>query len=360
MSVEELGRRVLRDVEEGGLDELIKDLWKARNAGQSMHFGIPELDRLVPVVEQPPALPLPQPETFSSSPPLPVQTTAIKKPLQKMPMIELISSGPGAGKTSLIYYIIAVAILPSTYSSTPIGGQSSAVVVLDTDNRFRVERLVEVMASYVSSRLRAAGIPQQQNTDGMRDLIHACLAHVHIFHLQTMHSLLATLKSLPEYLESRTAHRSAHRRLHSIFLDSASAFFWPTRAAEENGTSPVTAMETYALLARELTTVSQRFCCAVVASAWDVGAGQLFTQRLRASLPMSWSSFPTLRLALRRVPVPRFTVGMTVQEAEAEKEMRWGVVSRGWCEAWVLGGSGLEGFFFRVGEGVDIEGDSNP
>ncbi|KAF2493226.1 hypothetical protein BU16DRAFT_433758, partial [Lophium mytilinum] len=160
----------------------------------STHFAIPELDRLFP------------------------------KPAQKMPMIELISSGPGAGKTSLIYYIIAVAILPATYSSTPIGGQSSAVVVLDADNRFRVERLVEVMASYISSRLAAAGIPQQQKTDGMRDLIHACLAHVHIFRLQSMRSLLATLKSLPEYLESRTAHRSAHRRLHSIFLDSASAF----------------------------------------------------------------------------------------------------------------------------------------
>jgi hypothetical protein len=272
-------------------------------------------------------------------------------------MVELISSGPGAGKTSLMYYIISVAILPATYSSTPIGGHGSAVVVLDADNRFRIERLVEVMAMYVSSRLADDGVSQQKNTDGLRDLIHACLAHVQIFRLQSMQSLLATLRKIPEMLESRTAHRSAHRRLHSIILDSASAFFWQTRAAEENGTSTVTANETYALLVQELTTLSQRFSCAVVASSWDLGAGQVFTQSLRASLPTSWSGFPTLRLALRRLPVPRFAVGMSFQEAEAEKEMRWEVLSRGRCEAWVLGGSGLEGFFFQVGKGVEFEVD---
>lgn len=66
------------------------------------------------------------------------------------------------------------------------------------------------------------------------------------------------------------------------------------------------------------------------------------------------------RLAVRKLQVLKFAPEMSVSQAEAEKEQRWEVASRGRFECWKVGagardGEG-EGFVFRVGTyGVDVE-----
>lgn len=55
--------------------------------------------------------------------------------------------------------------------------------------------------------------------------------------------------------------------------------------------------------------------------------------------------------------VLRFAPEMSWEQASAETAQRWEVVKRGRFECWKAGGvrDGVEGFVFRVGEGVEIE-----
>lgn len=69
------------------------------------------------------------------------------------------------------------------------------------------------------------------------------------------------------------------------------------------------------------------------------------------------------KLAVRRVEVLPFAPGISVEEAERERDRRWDVVKRGRFECWKVGlgreekgkGKEGEGFVFRVGRGVEIE-----
>lgn len=64
------------------------------------------------------------------------------------------------------------------------------------------------------------------------------------------------------------------------------------------------------------------------------------------------------RLTVRRVEVLKFAPALSVEEAEAERAQRWGVVQkeRFECSKVGVGVRDGEGFVFRVGErGVEIE-----
>ncbi|OCK75666.1 hypothetical protein K432DRAFT_249079, partial [Lepidopterella palustris CBS 459.81] len=368
MSAEELGRRLLGEVDMGGLDEILRSLRALRNSGPSKHFGIPELDRLLPVTEQT-ILPLPQTpaEIWSSSPPRPAQLTSLK-PAARDPVVEFISSGPGSGKTHLLYYIASLAVLPSSYANININGKQSAIVVLDADGRFDASRLAEVMTQYIKAKLDLSSLHKPidatptkvtQDQNAIRGLIHSSLAHVHIFRPQSHSALLATISNLPFYLSDSTAHQSTHRPLHSIILDSASAFYWQVRAESD---SP-TANDRYAALTRQLALVARRFSCALLATSHSLASTSVTstdrgTHVLRSSLPPSWAAFPTLRLAVRRVPVAPFAAALSAEELEREREQRASIVALGRFECWNVGAVGDDGFVFRIGKsGVSIEGD---
>ncbi|KAL1627143.1 hypothetical protein SLS56_006566 [Neofusicoccum ribis] len=271
------------------------------------------------------------------------------------------------------------------------GGQASAVVVIDTDGRFLASRLAQVARGHISSCIQhhatgATGRPDEQQPSitaaHVDSLIAASLAHVHVLQPQSQAALLATLRALPVYLFSPTSHHSAHRPLHSILLDSASAFFWPTRAQEDEsrttsiGTAAApranhlpgadtTASDAYAALSRELHALQKRFGCAVVAatvsvpsktSSHNAGPHSSSLPTLRPLLPASWTgSFPTLRLAVARDAVQPFAPAMSVQEAVRERAQRQEVAQRGKGSVWV-DGWGSDAWGARLRDAVRAEG----
>jgi len=215
-----------------------------------------------------------------------------------------------------------------------------------------------------------------------------------------MGSLLATLNAIPTYLFDATAHHSIHRSLHSIILDSASAFYWPMRAEEEmaklgsrlhepsDGAAAASAVPgtttPWTQLARHLRRLQQMFDCAVLYTTISLSpspapsfapSSRRDIPSLRPALPGPMAHLPTLRLVLARAVVPPFAPGMAVRDALGERGKRQEIVQKGrfWAsvngwdrEVWgreVSEGLGRIGwgFGFRVkGAGVVLEGAEDP
>ncbi|OJD34113.1 rad51 family dna repair protein [Diplodia corticola] len=395
MAAQVLGRRLLGEVEEARLDEVFNSVRLFTHPEPSeARFGIPPLDRLLRLFEQ-------SHSRYHDPGSPPLDQAQRHRPTPTPPLIELTSAGPGAGKTQLLYLITALAILPRAYASIDLQGKASAIVVVDTDGHFSVSRLATVAKGHIARCCRRHAQQQQQqrrhhdgiepdnNDDGDDDnrhplikpaavdsIIAAALTHVHILQPQSQAALLDALRALPTYLFSRSTtstttyhHSSAHRPLHSILLDSASAFFWPLRAAEDDArlanatttttttttttpTPPPTTASSYTALARTLLTLRTQLNCAIVATTVASSSSapphsrhhvdpSSYSSNLKPLLPATWPATfaPSLRLGVGRAAVRGFAPAMSVAEARRERGLRQGVVERGRCGVWVEGSS---------------------
>ncbi|KAH8701302.1 hypothetical protein GQ44DRAFT_632126 [Phaeosphaeriaceae sp. PMI808] len=194
-----LGERLLSEVEVDDLSSILTiSSTEIQNTPSISFFGIPNLDTL-----------------FTNPTP---------------PTIELVSPPSthhfsGTGKTSLLYLIIAHAILPPSFSNIPLAGQNAAVILLDPLQHFSVSRLATTMLNHIITALNKANEPLDTPTKAnLKTTISQSLLHLHIFRPQSWPSLIATLTSLPTYLFDATKHKSTHRRIHSIVLDDIDFF----------------------------------------------------------------------------------------------------------------------------------------
>jgi hypothetical protein len=202
-------------------------------------------------------------------------------------------------------------------------------------------------------------------------LIKESLPHLHIFRPQSWPSLLATLRSLPDYLFAGN-HKSKHRAVHALVLDDIDAFTWQMRATPTSTTTTTSSSTTIpdvnavastdtnatanpltaasAQLTAQITRLSSLLSCATILASQSVSPA-IF----RPALPVVWpAGVAVTRLGVKRVEVGRFRAGISVEEAEAEREARWDVVRRGRFECWRVGVDA--GFVFRVSEGgVEVE-----
>jgi hypothetical protein len=202
-------------------------------------------------------------------------------------------------------------------------------------------------------------------------LIKESLPHLHIFRPQSWPSLLATLRSLPDYLFAGS-HKSKHRVVHALVLDDIDAFTWQMRATPTSTTTTTSSSTTIpdvnavastytnatanpltaasAQLTAQITRLSSLLSCATILTSQSVSPA-IF----RPALPVVWpAGVAVTRLGVKRVEVGRFRAGISVEEAEAEREARWDVVRRGRFECWRVGVDA--GFIFRVSEGgVEVE-----
>jgi hypothetical protein len=286
----------------------------------------------------------------------------------RYPVLEICSEYTGAGKSQLIYYSIAKAILPNIYGTTIVDGQNSAVVLFDTDAHFDVGRLVQIMTSIMTSKSS-----EEHPITDIQELIERSLQHVHIFQPRNMSNLLEDLNGLKEYLFNSSAHFSSERAMHSIIIDSASAFYWETRAALDNervaaldakapgaqaSAMPPPSPNLYALLVNCLRSLQRSFNCAVIVATTatmykDTATGE---QTIR-TLPAPWPGFPTARLLLKREQVRKFAVGISWEDALKDQQLRQAAVEQSNSMATALGGG--EGFRFAVTkEGVRILDES--
>lgn len=282
---------------------------------------------------------------------------------QAPPILELVSSPPahhptGSGKTSLLYLLIAKAILPVAISpSIPVMGKEAAVILFDPVSHFSIPRLVSVMLSLLESKLSAANIEIDEPAQvQLKSMVKRSLVHLHIFRPKSWPSLLSTLCSMPDYLFDRTRHKSVYRRVHSLILEDMDTFVWSIRGSASavlNAKSSDVVSTASTQLIAQIQSLSTLLSCATILTSCSA-----LPSALRPALPLSWPQGSSVtRLALRRLEVIRFAPTISVDEAEAERQQRWEVVGRGRFECCKVG-IGVkddEGFMFRVGNGVEIE-----
>lgn len=309
------------------------------------------------------------------------------------PVIEISSTSSGAGKSQLLYYLTAIAILPSAYDGIDIGGREASVVFIDTDGRFDADRLRTVTQSILQQRFQQPEDIEPNQVD-LESILMASLHHVHIFRPQSSSSLLATLHSLVTYLLDTTRHHSSTRKLDSVIIDSASAFIWEDRLRDEVSRiedigRPSTEVEfereqkqsfylsdLYAEISKELKELQRIFSCSIIYTTilWSgkgnssqhpqsyhpSGPFDLYnppvvsnkTPAFRSSLPPPWGTFPLLRLVVQRDSVRPFPPGMTVREAEGDAGKRQEIVTQGKFSAWV-NGWGREEWSRKMEDGVE-------
>lgn len=311
------------------------------------------------------------------------------------PVVELSSSLSGAGKTQLLYYMTARAILPRTYGGISIGGLEAAVVWMDADDRFDVYRLRNV-ARELLRQARESVDEEMVDKDTelfshaqLTELLTLSLQHVHVFRPQSSSALLATLCTLDKYLYDLSRHHSASRPLHMLVIDSVTAFLWQDKLrdevarTEEIGRSRAEIDQQRALkrtfhlsdlyteLVHELKRLQSRFGCAIVYTT-TVSSGRppvsntsgqsgppgpydrppSQTPSLRPALPAPWGTFPVLRLVVRRDTVRPFPPAMSAHDARRDASMRQSVVHQGKFSAWV-NAWGREEWPRRVIDGVN-------
>ncbi|KAJ5119200.1 uncharacterized protein N7443_008127 [Penicillium atrosanguineum] len=306
------------------------------------------------------------------------------------PVVEISSSLSASGKSQLLYYLIALAILPRSFGDSSIGGHEAAVVLIDADDRFdaRALRIVvrgiasEAKGLSDSDRITAQGPPD----DELETVVSSAMQHVHVFRPQSSSALLATLCALDTYFFDISRHHSASRPLQMIAIDSVTAFFWQDRLrdevarTEDIGRSRIEIdqereqkqgfylSDLYSQLITELKRLQGRFGCTVVYTATVSGGRPSSnsshfalspydrlpsrTPSLRPALPAPWGFFPTLRLVVHRDLVRSFPPAASAHDARKDAPMRQKVVRQGKFSAWI-NSWGREEWPRRVADSVD-------
>ncbi|KAL3482193.1 hypothetical protein BJX99DRAFT_83056 [Aspergillus californicus] len=376
------GEKLLQEVHEEGLDELLHDLravYRENVGNATTRFGVATIDELqglfMPsqhpynqlmlennVDEQGEYIPAAAGYEFT-------QTAAPSQPasIDRTPVLEIASTSSAAGKSQMLYYMAAMTVLPAKVNGVPLNGLDSAVVFIDTDNRFDSERLRTVARGMVQSRLQTSDAPFSDATShgSIEAMLVTSLQHVHIFRPQSSLALLATLQCLDTYLLDIRRHISASRPLRAVIIDSATAFLWQDKLQDEIARTedigrPTAEIEQerlrkesfyladiYADLVACLKRLQHVFDCSVIytttsfsgrsiekASAPYGSYNPLDTAFLtipsfRSPLPPPWGLFPTLRLVLQRDMVRPFSPGVTMSDARNDAPRRQEVVMRG-------------------------------
>ncbi|EFR03568.1 hypothetical protein MGYG_06565 [Nannizzia gypsea CBS 118893] len=226
MATRASGKRLREETAEDTLDGILRDVQRKCGRHPQGHIetspvGIKVIDDMLRIFHRPPR---PRPGVPDRH-----KVLEIVGPRRGL--------GRGSGKTSLLYYIAAVGILPASFNGIHLGGQDGAVVFLDSENHFNAARLRDVALHYARETIyiqkqkqRGAGLsPRKQQREDeaeLRNMVTACLQHVHVFKPTSSESVVATLQSLEEYLLDTMRHLSAQRKLHSIMLDSTSTFYF--------------------------------------------------------------------------------------------------------------------------------------
>ncbi|KAJ6082840.1 hypothetical protein N7467_006975 [Penicillium canescens] len=411
-----LGEKSLADVHHEGLDEILSELtqfYPGLASHDSHSLGVPVLDALLEIfapkksavppnalgdrlqsrreldqdqfgefltedeemllhsqaqtdhIEMPGEVHLPD-ETDPSATLSPDPESIKKRPL---PVVEISSSLSASGKSQLLYYLTALAILPRNHGGLPLGGRESAVIFIDTDNRFDAERLRVVARGIILQQHLQSDPDARDQPAGatlgheLESLLVSSLQHVHVFRPQSSSALLATLHSLDTYLFDLSRHRSASRALQMIAIDSATAFIWQDRLRDEiarieeigrpraevdrerERNQSFHLSDLYVELAMVLKRLQGLFQCAIVfttisgtraapSSDGQSGPGlydwpQSWTPALRPALPAPWGTFPTLRLIVHRSSVRPFPPSMAPQAAIKDAHLRQSVVHQG-------------------------------
>ncbi|KAK2759938.1 hypothetical protein FQN54_002674 [Arachnomyces sp. PD_36] len=343
MSAEAIGESLLAEVREESLNELLNDFNKTYPHRKPTNLGIEPLDELLQIFHGGSAQP--RPDRGDPSERTAADIGQRRAELNKETVVEITSPYSGCGKSHLLYYMVAIAILPPSFNDIALNGAESAVVFLDTDGRFDVYRLRDIMVDIVRHKSPHPPGTAESGTSirEVEAMIRDCLHHIHLFRPQSSESLLSTINNLEHHLLHSTDHVSTNRPLHSILLDSANTFYWQDRFQDDfaristSATGPTTQRHKRPqkqAIKHSLRNLQMLFSCAVIYTTWGLSP-QSRHQAGVLSFPPWWHDFPTLRLVVDRDTIRPFGSDMTVDEALRDAQVRHAVVSKGKFSGWV-------------------------
>ncbi|KXT15689.1 hypothetical protein AC579_134 [Pseudocercospora musae] len=330
MSAADLGKRLLAEVDEVGFDELLNTL-RLHDGHVQESFGISQLYSFLQCIRE--------------------TQTATSQVQGSSPIIEITSQRPCSGKTTLLYQMVVTAVLPFH-----LGGRQTAIIFLDTDNHFSATRLAQQMRKTIVMHIKEDFVDE----GSLSQVVDESLKHVHVVRPQSLSALITTINDLPNYLFNPTKHKSFDRAISFITLDSASAFYWQSRADTENAalhasfkmkdsaTKVQQQSAGYNQLAASLKNASRILSAPVIYTTRDFNPPQKTSggghtsaffmsesHSIRPSLPPPWPNLSTLRLIVRRAPIRSLPVEVTVEDATRETEMRQKVIAQGKFECFV-------------------------
>lgn len=269
------------------------------------------------------------------------------------PVIEIVDTATGSGKTHILYHIAALSTLPEMYLDTTLNGKAAAVIVLDNDGRFDVHRLRKIMESHIK---RCCEGPNHVSEEDIASIIDSALMHIHIYHPSSSENMISILEEVFVYLLDQTKHHSGQRRLDAILIDSLGAFYWQDRMNElgpgsDGDQTGLGLDKTYRRLHEVLSKVCLKFGAFVVAANWglrpinNLREGNLGTATNRSDrgchvdltsakevcmplcqLPPSWSASVDYRFIVSRNRPPPFPHRITLENARRMQLEREGAL----------------------------------
>ena len=328
--------------------KLLRSLRDLNRNGATNRVGVPQVDCILDIFTH-------QPQRLQESRqewtiPSPVQDNMTRRP-SKAPVIEICGANPCSGKTQLLYYIAATALLPSTYDYAQFVANGQAVIWIDTDSRFDILQFRTVLRYNLLKHENNAALPSPD----LESLVTGCLQHLHIFRPQSSAALLATIRSIQDYLFSLTRHYSGARPLQAIILSNISAFIHQDRLESDedllgesalpgSGTATQRSSTLYIQRYRDITSalreVQAIFSCTILAG--NIALSPLQPSSLgpflRPHLPPAWNAFCAAKIIVVRERTPKFPPSISSEEAALEASMRRNAVIksgfRGWVDSW--------------------------
>ncbi|KAL7753601.1 DNA repair protein xrcc2 [Sorochytrium milnesiophthora] len=204
-------------------------------------------------------------------PPLPLfELDALDAPLRHVThglvggdLIELYGA-PGAGKSQLMYRLVLNRIVVREFvrggRRVDAGGLDETVVVVDTDMRFDVRRVAQLVAAHLRDCCRGDDDDDGEVEEDVRTVTARCLDNLQICRPRDERQFLATL-----------THLARRQGLRYVFVDSLSAVVWPYKAVEYE--VPGAFGEYLKLVTAQLRKMAQAGVTVVV-STWAVFPGQ--------------------------------------------------------------------------------------
>ncbi|KAI8980681.1 hypothetical protein BD414DRAFT_464908 [Trametes punicea] len=156
-----------------------------------------------------------------------------RHPFREWPLVRgdvLEIQGPAAsGKTHFVYHMIVTCLLPEHHRDTELGGWGKAAVLIDTDGKFSIRRLHDLLLSRLRRFLGGDDVTDASTS--LEDLAAEYLRNLHVFRPTSSAQLAITLLHLPNY--HATDRRLQNKEIGILAIDSMSAFYWRDRYSLE-------------------------------------------------------------------------------------------------------------------------------
>ncbi|TPX70254.1 hypothetical protein SpCBS45565_g01890 [Spizellomyces sp. 'palustris'] len=173
-----------------------------------------------------------------------------------------ISGAQGCGKTQLLMQLIALAVLPATWTppsatdAIPLRGSATPVLLIDLDLRFSLSQLAAFMRAHIQLCISPTSVSQPSLTA----LINSSLSRLHICRPTSPLQMLATLLNAPKsfILEQDTLSSL-------VVIDGYSTYYWFNRFDDYDiNKSSAGQPSMHRAIARALRRLKQEYACGVI------------------------------------------------------------------------------------------------